>query len=84
MTMSAPQHDAPDCPNHCGDGTSGLATPIRAAEIGRGEGPGNATLFCPSCGTGWAGSEEDMKRAEASWRAWADQLAERAIGIVGR
>jgi hypothetical protein len=78
--MIAPHHDAPDCPNHCGDGTSGLATPIVSAEIERWEGPGNATLFCPGCGAGWVGTAGDVARAEASWRAWAAELAARAVG----
>ncbi len=69
--MSIPAHQkAPDCPNHCGDGLDGLATPIVSAGIERWDGPPNATLFCPMCGTGWVGTVHDVLLAEASWAAY--------------
>jgi hypothetical protein len=70
----APEHDAPDCPNRCGGGINGLATPIAAAEVERWDGPEEATLFCPMCGAGWVGSAADVELAAKSWSAYEAEV----------
>lgn len=64
-----PEHDCPACPScktTCG-------TPAReASEPGRWDGPGDATLWCPACGTAWAGEAADVEQAERAWKAWEE------------
>jgi hypothetical protein len=72
-----PHVDAPDCPNKCGGGDQGLGTPIRSASVTRWEGPDDATLHCPCCGIGWAGTPEDLARAEAGYAAWLAEMNRR-------
>jgi hypothetical protein len=51
-----------------------LGTPILEAEVDRFDGPPDSTLFCPSCGVGWVGSEADLAQARASWAAYEATL----------
>jgi hypothetical protein len=60
-----------DCPR-CPDEKCGLpmSTPSSKTERGRWYGPANARLWCPACGTGWYGTDGDVKRAEMAWAAY--------------
>lgn len=70
-SMSDPARDCPPCPE-C---KLELGTPIIPdTMIERWHGPSDATLFCPSCGTGWVGNAEDYTRALASWRAYEAEM----------
>lgn len=71
--MGDPARDCPACPA-C---KMELGTPI-ATDTGvtRWDGPPDATLWCPSCGTGWVGTEEEVARAWASWRAYEAEMSE--------
>ncbi len=62
--------DGPDCPG-C---KAPLGTPIAEAEVERWDGPGDANLFCPACGTGWVGSVADVTRAVAAWLSYEASL----------
>lgn len=67
-----PARDYPPCPS-C---KMELGTPIaHETMIERWDGPANATLFCPACGTGWVGSPEHLAQAWASWRAYEAEMA---------
>lgn len=72
--MTAPEHDCPPCPN-C---EMPLGTPIKAAEVPGFYGPLKSTIFCPSCGTGWIGTPEELAQAEKSWAAYEAMLAREA------
>jgi hypothetical protein len=73
--MVDPARDCPACPS-C---KLAVGTPVSAeCGVDRWDGPANATLFCPACGTGWVGGEEDVAQAWASWRAYEAEIAEAA------
>lgn len=67
----APEHDCPPCPA-C---KMPLGTPILGAECERFYGPFNSTIFCPSCGTGWVGTPEELEQANRSWAAYEAEMA---------
>ena len=70
MTVD-PARDCPVCPE-C---YLALGTPIVAAEVERWDGPDNATLYCPSCGEGWVGTEAEVQQAEKAWAAYEAEMA---------
>lgn len=66
-----PARDCPPCPK-CG---CDLGTPIAEdTMVYRWDGPADATLFCPACGTGWVGTAEHLAQAWASWRAYEQEM----------
>ena len=83
-----PWHDCPSGP--CGCGPVGCLSPNRQRiylitvsrfridpySPGRWYGPQDATLFCPACGTGWHGTDEQIEQAliaETWWDAYMSQ-----------
>lgn len=65
-----PARDCPPCPA-CG---LELAMPVAESGQDRWDGPDDATLFCPSCGTGWIGTSADLERARKSWVAYEKEM----------
>jgi hypothetical protein len=70
LDIADPERDCPPCPR-C---KLELGTPIKESGVERFEGPPSSTLFCPSCGAGWVGSEADVARARAAWAAYEATL----------
>lgn len=66
-----PWHDAPSGP--CGCGPVGSLEPFNPSGW---YGPRDATLFCPACGHGWYGTDEQIEQAlvaETWWDAFQRQ-----------
>lgn len=63
-----PWHDAPQCPKGCGG--IGCLKPYNPSGW---YGPQDATLFCPACGAGWYGTDDEIEQAmiaECWWDAF--------------
>lgn len=52
--------NCPPCPK-CG---CNVATPSSETEHGRWYGPPESRLWCPACGAGWYGSDDEVKAAQ--------------------
>jgi hypothetical protein len=64
-----PWHAAPMCPRKDRCGPVGSLSPYSE---GRWYGPPDATLFCPACGHGWHGTDDEIEMAlvaEVWWNA---------------
>ena len=79
--MTDPARDCPACPS-CG---LEMGTPILPARTGveRWDGPEDADLWCPSCGTGWKGTVEDLAQAMKAWIAYEKEMEVAETGAPG-
>lgn len=64
-TRPWPWHIAPVTP--CGCGSIGCLDPFNPD---RWYGPRDATLFCPACGTGWEGTDDEIETALIAQTWW--------------
>lgn len=69
MTVVARKTPEQDCPN-CPTCKEPLGTSLKRNGVERWYGPANANLFCPVCGTGWAGTEAEVAQANKAQDAW--------------
>lgn len=68
VSCTRPWHDCPRCPKGCG--AVGCLEPYNPSGW---YGPSDATVFCPACGGGWYGTEDDLELAliaETWWDAF--------------
>lgn len=60
-----PEHNCPACPK-CG---ARCGVPVEAADWNHRAGPLDR-IACPTCGTGWRGTDAEVEQARTAQAAW--------------